>query len=61
MDRTQIAHDITISLIKDCKTPKEAVEKYYELYPTVKNEIDIYLKNQPNPIVGANGPVFSFD
>lgn len=52
MDKHQVAHDITISLIKDCKTPKEAVEKYYELYPTVKKEIE----SRPITI-----PVISFE
>ena len=40
MDKKQIAHDITISLLKNCDNPKEAVEKYYELLPIVKEEID---------------------
>ena len=41
IDKEQIAHDITVALLSDCKTPKEAVEKYYRELPLVIQEIEL--------------------
>ncbi len=51
MDRNIIAHDITIKLLENGITANEAVNKYFELLPTVRKAVDEHLDNQPLPKV----------